>query len=96
MLATVGNASTSNFLHAYTRRPEPSFPHHGHVTCVDPVSTGKESEGVSIHSHPIEFRQRAVEPRAQGAVKLVAQLAKDLGISESCLRNWMSQADDRR
>jgi transposase-like protein len=23
----------------------------------------------------------------------VAQIAKDLGISESCLRNWMAQAD---
>jgi transposase-like protein len=23
----------------------------------------------------------------------VAEIAKDLGISESCLRNWMSQAD---
>lgn len=25
--------------------------------------------------------------------KPVAELAKDLGISESCLRNWMHQAD---
>ncbi len=25
--------------------------------------------------------------------KSVAALAKDLGISESCLRNWMAQAD---
>ncbi len=25
--------------------------------------------------------------------KPVAEIAKDLGISESCLRNWMSQAD---
>lgn len=42
--------------------------------------------------HPREFRQRAVELARQGA-KPVAQLAKDLGISESCLRNWMAQAD---
>ena len=42
--------------------------------------------------HPIEFRQRAVELARKGG-KPVAQLAKDLGISESCLRNWMSQAD---
>jgi transposase-like protein len=42
--------------------------------------------------HPIEFRQRAVELARKGG-KQVAQLAKDLGISESCLRNWMSQAD---
>ena len=42
--------------------------------------------------HPIEFRQRAVELARKGD-KPVAKLAKDLGISESCLRNWMSQAD---
>ena len=41
---------------------------------------------------PVEFRQRAVELARTGG-KPVAQLAKDLGISESCLRNWMSQAD---
>ena len=42
--------------------------------------------------HPPEFRQRAVELARQGA-KPVGQLARDLGISESCLRNWMAQAD---
>ena len=42
--------------------------------------------------HPPEFRQRAVELARRG-VKPVAQIAKDLGISESCLRNWMAQAD---
>lgn len=42
--------------------------------------------------HPPEFRQRAVELARQGD-KPVAKLAKDLGISESCLRNWMAQAD---
>jgi len=42
--------------------------------------------------HPPEFRQRAVELARLGE-KSVAVLAKDLGISESCLRNWMSQAD---
>jgi len=42
--------------------------------------------------HPPEFRKRAVELARQG-VKPVAQIAKDLGISESCLRNWMAQAD---
>jgi transposase-like protein len=42
--------------------------------------------------HPPEFRQRAVELAREGA-KPVARLAKDLGISESCLRNWMAQAD---
>lgn len=43
--------------------------------------------------HPREFRQRAVELAREG-VKPVARIAKDLGISESCLRNWMAQADD--
>ncbi|MEU3626909.1 transposase [Amycolatopsis coloradensis] len=42
--------------------------------------------------HPPEFRQRAVELARLGD-KPVAALAKELGISESCLRNWMAQAD---
>jgi transposase-like protein len=42
--------------------------------------------------HPQEFRQRAVELARQGA-KPVSKIARDLGISESCLRNWMAQAD---
>jgi transposase-like protein len=42
--------------------------------------------------HPPEFRRRTVELARQGD-KPVAMLAKDLGISESCLRNWMAQAD---
>src|SRR3954454_19393743 len=42
--------------------------------------------------HPAEFRQRAVELARTGD-KPVAVLAKGLRISESCLRNWMAQAD---
>ncbi len=42
--------------------------------------------------HPPEFRRRAVELARQHA-KPVAELARDLGISESCLRNWMAKAD---
>lgn len=42
--------------------------------------------------HPPEFRQRAVELARLGD-KPVAEVAKSLGISESCLRNWMAQAD---
>jgi len=41
---------------------------------------------------PPEFRQRAVE-LARLREKPVAVIAKDLGISESCLRRWMDQAD---
>ena len=42
--------------------------------------------------HPPEFRRRAVELARLGE-QSVAALAKQLSISESCLRNWMSQAD---
>lgn len=42
--------------------------------------------------HPPEFRQRAVE-LARLREKPVAEIAADLGISDSCLRNWMKQAD---
>ena len=42
--------------------------------------------------HPPEFRHRAVE-LARLREKPIAPIAKDLGISESCLRNWISRAD---
>lgn len=42
--------------------------------------------------HPPEFRQRAVE-LARLREKPVAQIAEDLGISDSCLRGWMARAD---
>ncbi len=42
--------------------------------------------------HPPEFRRRAVELARRGDTPL-AELAKDLGISRSCLQNWMRQAD---
>ena len=41
---------------------------------------------------PIEFRKRAVELARQGD-KPVAQIARDLGVSESGLRRWMAQAE---
>lgn len=43
-------------------------------------------------AHPPEFRQRAVE-LARLKEKPIAQIASDLGISESCLRRWMDIAD---
>ena len=43
-------------------------------------------------AHPPEFRRRAVD-LARMRDKPVAQIAADLGISDSCLRNWMRQAD---
>ena len=47
--------------------------------------------------HPLEFRRRAVELANQrdangNRVTPVATVAKDLGISESCLRRWMDRA----
>jgi transposase-like protein len=42
--------------------------------------------------HPPEFRQRAVE-LARLREKPVAEIARDLGISDSCLRGWVRQAD---
>jgi transposase-like protein len=42
--------------------------------------------------HPPEFRKRAVE-LGRLREKPIREIAKDLGISESCLRNWMSRAD---
>ena len=42
--------------------------------------------------HPPEFRQRAVE-LARLRDKPVTAIAEDLGISDSCLRSWMKQAD---
>jgi transposase len=42
--------------------------------------------------HPPEFRQRSVE-LARLREKPTAQIAKDLGISDSCLRGWLRHAD---
>ena len=39
---------------------------------------------------PPEFRRRALDLVAQG--EPVARVAKDLGISESCLRRWIEVA----
>jgi transposase-like protein len=42
--------------------------------------------------HPPEFRRRAIE-LARERAKPIAQIAADIGISESCLRGWLSRAD---
>lgn len=42
--------------------------------------------------HPPEFRAKAVE-LARERAKPIAQIAADLGISESCLRRWMAVDD---
>ena len=38
--------------------------------------------------HPREFRRRAMQLARAGEEPL-GQIARDLGISESCLRNWV-------
>lgn len=43
-------------------------------------------------SHPAEFRRRVVV-LARARSKPIVELVKDLGISESCLRNWLAQVD---
>src|SRR5215207_362916 len=48
--------------------------------------------------HPPEFRRRAVELAREvdehgNRVHPIGPLARDLKISESCLRNWLAQAD---
>lgn len=43
-------------------------------------------------ARPPEFRRRAVE-LARQRDKPVAEIASDLGISESCLRRWMALDD---
>ena len=42
--------------------------------------------------HPPEFRRRAIELARVGE-RPIAVVAKQLSISESCLRNWLAQAD---
>ena len=42
--------------------------------------------------HPKEFRDDVVAVARRGEAPF-AQLAKDFGISESCLRNWLHKAD---
>ena len=42
--------------------------------------------------HPKEFRDDVVAVARRGEAPL-SQVAKDFGISESCLRNWLHRAD---
>ena len=43
-------------------------------------------------AYPEEFRCRAVELARQGDIP-IAKIAKDLGISDACLRKWLRTAD---
>jgi transposase-like protein len=42
--------------------------------------------------HPPEFRRRAVD-LARSKQASISKIASDLGISASCLRNWVRQAN---
>ncbi len=42
--------------------------------------------------HPKEFRDDVVAVARKGEAP-IAETAKDFGISESCLRNWLAKAD---
>ena len=42
--------------------------------------------------HPREFRDDVVAVARRGEAP-VSKIAKDFGISESCLRNWLRRAD---
>ncbi|MGI8693445.1 MAG: transposase [Geodermatophilaceae bacterium] len=43
-------------------------------------------------AHPKEFRDDVVAVTRRGAAP-IAEIAKDFGISDSCLRNWLKTAD---
>ena len=42
--------------------------------------------------HPREFRDDVVAVARKGEAP-IAEIARDFGISESCLRNWLAKAD---
>jgi transposase len=54
------------------------------------AATGKDAAVPA--PHPPEFRRRAIELARLGE-QPIAVVAKQLSISESCLRNWIAQAD---
>jgi transposase len=56
------------------------------------VAAATRKDALVPAPHPPEFRRRAVE-LARARAKPIAEIAKDLRISESCLRNWMAQAE---
>jgi transposase-like protein len=55
------------------------------------AATGKDQPVPA--PHPPEFRRRAIELARQGD-QPVAAVAKQLSVSEPCLRNWIAHADD--
>jgi transposase len=43
-------------------------------------------------AYPKEFREDVIRVARQGDAS-IEQVAKDFGIADSCLRNWLKQAD---
>jgi transposase len=56
------------------------------------VATATGKDAAVPPPHPAEFRRRAIELARMGE-RPIAVVAKQLSISESCLRNWVAQAD---
>jgi transposase len=56
------------------------------------VATATRKDAAVPAPHPPEFRLRAVT-LAREKTKPIAELAKELRVSESCLRSWVTQAD---
>ena len=57
-----------------------------------PEAAAPRGKDAPPEAHLPEFRQRAVD-LARARAKPIAEIARDLGISESCLRRWMDLAD---
>jgi transposase len=56
------------------------------------VAAAIRKDAFVLAPHPPEFRRRAVDLARAGS-KPIAAIAEELRISESCLRNWLAQAD---
>ena len=64
-------------------------------TCAEVVSTisGRSPDASSSSAGVPSASGRAGSPARRGRSRSPCEIAEDLGISESCLRNWMAQAD---
>ena len=52
-----------------------------------------EADALAASAGPSLGLRSSLRPVTRQPGASVAQIAKDLGISESCLRNWMNRAD---
>ncbi|WP_158184589.1 transposase [Micrococcus luteus] len=56
------------------------------------LATGEGYTTIRDSTYPREFRQDVVAIARKGQMP-IAQVAKDFGIAESCLRRWLAQDD---